>query len=118
MKFVGLSDLDRRLMLETLNEAVELAGQQTPESFQRIEALFDEVDAKALKFPPKIFSALMLSGFKNVPARFASFEARRQAGLAALAVERFRLERGGPIPETLEEIVPSYLSTISLDPFD
>jgi len=60
----------------------------------------------------------MLPSLKNVAARFAAYEARRQAALTAIAVERFRLEHEGQLPETLAEIVPGYLSAIPLDPFD
>jgi hypothetical protein len=118
MRAIGDLDADRRLILETLSEAIDLAGQETPESLRRIEALFEEVSRKARRFPPKIFSSMMLPALQKVPARFASFEARRQAALTALAVERFRLDHGGRLPETLAEIVPGYLSAIPPDPFD
>ena len=118
MRFTGYSAADRRLMLETFNEAIDLAGQETPESLQRIETLFDEVAVKARKFPPKLFSSMMLPSLQKVPSRFASFEARRRAGLTALAVERFRLAHDGRIPETLAELVPGYAAAIALDPFD
>lgn len=118
MRALGFWDPDRRLMLETFNEAIDLAGQETPESLRRIEVLFDEVAVKARKFPPKLFSSMMLPALQKVPARFASFEARRQAALTAIAVKRFRLEHGGQLPESLAEIVPGYLPAIPPDPFD
>ena len=43
--------------------------------------------------------------------------ARRRAALAALAIERFRLETGH-CPETLGELVPDYLRSVPDDPFD
>lgn len=36
---------------------------------------------------------------------------------AALAVERYRLARGG-LPETLDQLVPGYLAAVPADPFD
>ena len=37
--------------------------------------------------------------------------------IAALAIERFRIDRGHP-PERLEELAPEYLDAIPQDPYD
>ena len=118
LRSIGYLDLDRYLMLETFNQAVPLAAQETPESLQKLDALFDEVATKARKFPPKFFSAMLLPSLKKVPAKFAAFEARRRSALVALAVERFRLEHEGRTPEQPGDLVPAYLPAEPLDPFD
>jgi hypothetical protein len=61
---------------------------------------------------------MMLPSLQQIPGRFASLEARRRTALTAIVTERFRLEHGGRTPETLEEIVPTYLSAVPPDPFD
>jgi hypothetical protein len=101
-----------------LSDAIALAAEETPESLRKIDELFDATDAKARKFPPKMISAMMLPGLKKVPARFAAFEARRRAVLVAIGIERFRLAHQGKIPDKLDDLVPAYLPTVPLDPFD
>ena len=61
---------------------------------------------------------MLLPALQNVPKRFATFEARRRAALTAIAVERYRLEHKGSLPEKLDDLVPDYLSAVSFDPFD
>ena len=56
---------DQRLMLEAFKDGIALAERETPESLKEYEALFDAVDAKARKLPPKIFSAMMLPSLKR-----------------------------------------------------
>jgi hypothetical protein len=118
MKSTGFLDPDRRLMLETFKEAIELAGEQTAESLEKLDELSEKVEVKAHKFPPKIICSMMLPALGRVVTRFAFFEAHRRAALTALAVERYSLEHSGQLPETLAEIVPAYLSAIPSDPFD
>jgi hypothetical protein len=48
---------------------------------------------------------------------FASAEARGDAAAAALAVERYRL-RHGRLPEKLSDLVPEFLTTAPIDPYD
>jgi hypothetical protein len=115
---LGLASLDRRLMLETTHEAIILADQEGPEALKRYEELFQVARSRAASFPPKIFSGLLLPSLQMVASRFASHEARRRAAIAALAVERHRLAKGGKIPANLNELVPQFLPNIPTDPFD
>lgn len=118
LQMLGFWDRDRRLMLQTFHGAIELAGQETPESLTNFDALFEAASQEARKFPPKIFSAMLLPALQRVPLRFATFEARRRAALVALAVERYRLDHQDRIPDTLEALVPDYLPAIPSDPLD
>src|SRR6266496_3145751 len=118
MQSVGFMDPDRRLMLATLKEAIELARQETPESLRKTEALFVEVQTNATRFPPKLLSAMMLPALQKVLSRYATYEARRRAGLIAIAVERHRLDHGGSVPEKLDDLVPAQAPAIPSDPFD
>ena len=55
-------------------------------------------------------------------ARVASMEAvnqvRQLVARTALAVERWRLAHAGGLPATLAELVPTYLPSVPVDPFD
>lgn len=118
MTAIGLAAADRRLMLETYDVANELADEDTPKALDRSQQVFKEAQAKARKFPPKIFSGLMLGSSEKVPVRFASLEARRRAAVTAVAVLRHRLAHAGALPERLEDLVPQHLVAVPADPFD
>jgi len=115
---VGFWTRDKELMLETFRTAIALAEQETPDSLVKIEKLFEDVSIQARRFPPRIVSAMMLPSVQKVPAKFASYEARRAAASTAVAIERFRLKHGGQIPESLERITPTDLPAVPSDPFD
>jgi hypothetical protein len=118
LRGTGLFDSDRRFMLETFGELIALASEETPESLQKIDELFERLSSEVRKFPPKIISGLMLPALRKVPSRFASFEAKRRATLTAVAIERYRLEHQGTLPDKLNDLVPTYLPEIPADPFD
>lgn len=118
MSALGLAGADKRLMLETFDEALRDADKETPETVARREKLFDEAALKARGFPPKIFTGLLLPAMSKVGNRFASYEARRRAGLMALAVERYRLANKGALPAQPGALVPRYLPEVPLDPYD
>lgn len=61
---------------------------------------------------------MMLPALQKVPEKFASYEARRRAALTAVAIERFRLEHEGQLPDQLAALVPRFLANPPLDPFD
>ena len=42
----------------------------------------------------------------------------QRSALTALALERFRLDSGGSVPESLDALVPKYFPAVPLDPFD
>jgi hypothetical protein len=115
---VGFTAVDKRFMMETLATAIHLADEDSPEALARLEQLFRDVRSNANKFPPKIFSGLLLPALERAAERFATCEARRRAAVTALAVEKFRKANSGKLPATLAAVVPSFLPAIPVDPFD
>lgn len=117
MNLTGLAGADQRLILETYDEAIELADKDTPEALARSGEVFPEAAKKADRFPPKVFSGLLLPSL-GAANRFASLEARRRAAATAVAVQKFRLDHKGALVERVEELVPQFLPSVPLDPFD
>ena len=117
MSAIGLAGADQRLMLETFDQAIELADKDTPEALTRARQVFDKAVGKADRFPPKIFSGMLLPSGRT-PNRFASLEGRRRAAITAMAVQKFRLAQNGALVERLEELVPRFLPSVPLDPYD
>ncbi len=118
LSILGLKAADHRLMLETMTEAIALAGKDDPHANEQIEALFRDVGSKARQFPPKLFTSMLLPSLERVPTRFAACEGRRRAAKSAVAVERYRLAHDGHLPENLEALVPDFLKEVPPDPFD
>lgn len=118
MRYSGIADVDRRFMLETLGQAIEWSEEGTPESLRRTEELIEGVPREAKRFPPKIFSRMLLPSLSKAATRFAQFEARRRAALTALAIEGYRLEHGGQLPESLADLPSAPAAELRLDPFD
>ena len=42
----------------------------------------------------------------------------QRSALTALALERFRLDSGGSVPDSLDALVPKYFPAVPLEPFD
>jgi hypothetical protein len=118
MTTIGLAGADRRLMLETFGEAIDIADKDTPDALLRRQQVFAEAADKAHQFPPKVFCALLLPAMEGAANRFASLEARRRAAVTAVAVQKYRLVHDGALPERLEQLVPQFLASVPLDPYD
>jgi hypothetical protein len=118
LRTIGLTAADRRLVLETMDQAIALSTEDSPAALEQYDRLFLRVEDEAMRFPPKLISALVLPANKRAAARFAAIEARRRAGLVALALERYRLTHAGALPDKLDALGPDYLPRMLLDPFD
>ncbi len=118
MEAIGLAAADRRLMLEAFEPAITLADDDTPAAIQQTSQALDRAVEKARRFPPKMFTGLLLPALGKTRVKFAVLEARRRGGLAALAVERYRAAQHGALPATLSDLTPQFLGRVPNDPFD
>jgi hypothetical protein len=113
----GLEDADRRLMLETMGAALELADDNDSVSVRQWNKLFYVAGTKADHFPPRLFSAMLLPSWSGAKTRFVCFEARRRAAIVAVTVERYRLVQDGHLPNNLKQLIPQFLHELPEDPF-
>jgi hypothetical protein len=65
-----------------------------------------------------ILTALLLPAVDKVFTRDALHKAQLRSALAAVAVERFRLANGGKLPDELTVLVPAYIRSLPIDPYD
>jgi hypothetical protein len=114
----GLGGADHRFMLETMEEAIALAGDESPAATEKWEQWDTRLAEESAKFPPKLFSRMLLPALSRAWARFTTFEARRRATLSAIAVERYRSSHNGQLPEKLADLAPGFLERTPIDPFD
>ena len=110
-----------RQVLRSFDEVLALAAQPWPQKLQiardrmaqgsRFRVGPDERGMFARQF---FHPNVAYAGF-NVPSAALELAARRVA-IAALAVERFRLDRRAT-PASLDALVPAYLPSVPVDPF-
>ena len=87
-----------------------------PSQPTRLNAWFDQWAEPSANFP--ILSSYSGSAnFVRAQETAARVETERRLALVALALERFRLATGG-LPATLEPLVPNYLESVPMDPFE
>ena len=65
-----------------------------------------------------ILTAMLLRSMEKLFARDAHHTAQVRTALAAVAVERFRLANGGKPPDELTALVPAYIDSVPIDPYD
>jgi len=118
LSILGLTIGDRKLMLEATSQMVALSEEDWPEAFRLAKEVAANVDKKVHAFPPKIFSGLFLSAEDRIVTRMLNLEARRECALAALAIEQYRIQHKGALPEQLNALVQEVLPKVPKDPFD
>jgi len=113
-KFAGLADRDAITYLDLMEGYIEAA--QLP-THQRRSAV-DVIDAKIGTISR---SHILLHAIMPAFSRVATIDIRAIAQLrtarTALAIERYRLATGN-LPDTLSDLLPTYLDAVPKDPFD
>jgi len=114
-KAVGLSDKGAMLYLgfaEEFLQANKLVEHKRPAAVAALEAKLEEISG---------IQAMMVRMFVPAYGRVVALDLRIsalfRAARAGLAIERYRLA-GGKLPETLADLVPTYLDAVPKDPFD
>jgi hypothetical protein len=85
----------------------------------KIDGLTARIDAMALPWPSRLDAEARLTGLTvaGTVAEGAGALALVRCAGAAIAIEEYRRDHGGAVPDRLSELVPSYLPTLPLDPF-
>ncbi|MHC4584597.1 MAG: hypothetical protein ACYS3N_08690 [Planctomycetota bacterium] len=113
-KALGLADRDAVIYLDIMNDYMETA--RLPLHHRQKAA--ETIEAK-LKATSKV--RILLHGFMGGVPRAITINIRSIAQLntarIGIAVQRYRLANGD-IPDTLTELVPTYLDAVPKDPFD
>lgn len=88
---------------------------QINRGFDELEQILGE--RSGITSPHYLLPRLSLPGYLSVVRMAIYCEAVRRQALAAIAIERHRLVHG-QLPARLDELVPSFLSAVPLDPMD
>ena len=109
----GWRDMNRAEHLRTMREAIEFSRRRRKRTAGGPATRFRRRPMPRHCLLAERLLPTLGNGFKWEDRRLARLRAAR----AALAVERYRLKRGG-LPASLQDLVPEYLKTVPLDPFD
>jgi hypothetical protein len=89
---------------------------------ERIDEMSSMIDAMALPWPSRIDEVVRLTGVESL--KVAGTVAEAGAALAVtrcaavvIAIEEYRRDHGGVVPDRLDALTPDYLPTVPLDPF-
>lgn len=115
LRITGFFQRDLNFFLKTMAGGIAESEKSPPESLRETK-LFDDASELAARHY-HILSSMFLPALSRVTLREASGLARIRTARAALAVERFRLVTGR-LPEKLGDLVPHYLDSVPIDPFD
>jgi hypothetical protein len=112
---IGFWDRDFLFYLNTLGTNIALDNFPPPKSLVAADN-FKKVD-ETVGRNNYYLSKMLLAALSSAITKEASSFACLRTSIAAIAVERFRLAYG-QLPNTLNELVPQFLSTVPDDPFD
>ena len=121
LKMTGQSGRDCLIFLDEMRNLVEAAAEPYPRRIERADAVglrfqLATNEANLLRLP--ILSGMLLSSLPRAFVKDADAKALLRSTSIALAVERHGLANGGRLPETLNDLVPDFMSAVPQDPFD
>lgn len=117
----GVRERDLTIYLETMNGFIQSVREPFPDALSRFEQTGADMSFRfsqgVNRFVPLISRGLLvpmeLAGLKE-----ANFCVRLRCEQVAIAIERFRLEHDGALPDSLAQLAPRYLKKIPIAPFD
>lgn len=115
LSMIGFWDRDANYYMETMDEAIKLASLQPPESLALGEYMARRGENARRKF--YVFSGMLTSALGRTTEKDALLRAEAGMTMTALGIERFRMANHR-LPEKLDDLVPKFLKSVPIDPFD
>ena len=120
LRVTGIQGRDFGFYLNTMEQFIKAAQMQFPDALQKartatttMEERFQTVSGRLL-----IFSRMLLPALTKSIEKEARMAAQLRSAQLAIAIERYRIARGGGLPSNLGELMPTYLDQMPSDPFD
>jgi hypothetical protein len=117
LKLTGFFDRDYCFYLETMEEDLRIAKLPPREKMDAASKLENQV-AKKTSGHYYLISGLILPTLRRPYAYQIGIDARLNIVQAVLAIERYRLANQNRLPDSLSNLVPSFLNSVPADPFD
>jgi hypothetical protein len=113
----GLQNRDLAVMVNYYDRSREIASLSPTKRRLETEKLNKELEGRfKSQFIP--LAKMMLPSILHVEGKATRQYAIFRCAEVACAVERWRLAHGGALPESLEALVPAFLSSVPEDPMD
>jgi hypothetical protein len=115
---------DAAVYLEFITEQIEAARFPFPLALAEAEAAdqrlqqFIASEQNALPWDRHMLAQMLMPATNAMFVATARTIALQRTALAAIALERHRLANEGKLPESLNELVPDFLSAVPSDPYD
>lgn len=115
----GLEATDRECYIDTMIQMQAAAKEELPRRLTLASNIAYEVSGGTNRMPfVKSLTRMLIPSIADGFYRDARSTATLRCGLAALAVERFRIAHDGKLPSGLAELVPQFLAAVPADPYD
>lgn len=115
-KFLGFWERDRNFFLRGMETNILIASIGPPASMSLTNET-QKLESQAMN-GYYFFSSLVLPGISHTAKGDAYSHANLRVALVALAIERWRGIHQDEIPDSLDLLVPSFLPSIPVDPYD
>lgn len=116
IRLSGMGSRDRRRYLSYMDEMVTASQRPLYEAIPLLNAVGPRLQAERSWIPT--FTETLVSGLTHLGETFARDAATLASTETAVAIERYRLANGNAVPERLQDLVPAYLASLPIDPFD
>jgi hypothetical protein len=115
-RLTGFWQRDLRFGIDALSTNIAWARLPDPRRFQ--SATNSTAIAAQARSGYYMMSSTFLPALEKYVLRDTNHRAQLRTALAAVAIERFRLHHNGELPEDLFLLVPRYIKTVPIDPYD
>ena len=113
-KFSGLADMDAAIYLDLMNDyikAIQLPPHQRREAADAVDSRFEKTSRI------HVLLHLIMPALSRVTSIDVRIAAQLRTAQTGLVIERYRLA-AGKLPDTLADLMPTYLDAVPKDPFD
>ncbi len=111
---IGMAGQDAMIYLDIMSKSVQACKLPLKERLEVVKS----IDTEMREIPEiRYLAKAMTPAVARVTEIDCRTMARLDAAFAAIAVERYRLANG-KLPESLNDIVPEFIESIPIDPFD
>jgi hypothetical protein len=111
----GFLERDLNFFLKTMEKSISIAALPAPQNLGLTNHL--ESATKVSKKRGYLLSSMLLPAYSRIIVREASTRSLFDLATTALAIERFRHQKGH-LPAQLSELAPEFLEMVPRDPFD
>ena len=118
-RVLGLQEKDQRFYLDTIADFVRTSTNEFPELLVKTDEATERMEKKmdSLSGRLALLSRMALPAIGKTVWKEASITTQLRCARLGLAVERYRLDHEGALPDSLQELVPAYLASLPASPY-